>query len=158
MCSPSCLPAFWIAAELSSEQNGVLNDVRPDCRGTARVKVECPSAVEIESGSTELDPFLFVQCFNTSGKRIFLDDPNPRRRWFAAAPCLALLVSKQVENISAYLRWIGVPTLVPVPINLPTSTGKPMAVFSAPLANLGMGIAEPRIRTEVSSRHHATCR
>jgi hypothetical protein len=70
----------------------------------------------------------------------------------AAVGCsalLALLVFEQVEDIGLYLRWIGVPTLIPVPINLPANTGKPMSVLDTPPANLGMGVAETRIRAEV---------
>jgi hypothetical protein len=69
---------------------------------------------------------------------------------------LALLVFEQVENISAYFRWIGVPTLVPVPINLPANTGKPMSVVGTPSANLGMGVAETRIRAEMGGSDYAT--
>ena len=68
---------------------------------------------------------------------------------------LALLVFEQVENIGAYLRWIGIPTLVPVPINLPANTGKPMSVLGTPPANLGMGVAETRIRAEVGGSDYA---
>jgi len=69
---------------------------------------------------------------------------------------LALLVFEQVENIGAYLRWIGVPTVIPVRINLPTNTGKAMSVLGTPLANLGMGVARTRIRAEVGGSHHGT--
>ena len=68
---------------------------------------------------------------------------------------LALLVLEQVENIGAYLRWIGIPTLVPVPINLPANTGKPMSVLGTPPANRGMGVAETRIRAEVGGSDYA---
>jgi hypothetical protein len=74
----------------------------------------------------------------------------------ASVLLLALLVMEQVENFSAYLRWIGVPAFVPVLVDLPTSAGKLMSVPSTPLANLGMGVAEPSIRAEVGSSHHAT--
>ncbi len=72
-----------------------------------------------------------------------------------ASVLLAFLVMEQVENIGAYLRWVGIPTLVPVPVDLPTNAGKPMTVPSTPLANLRMGVAETRIRAEVGSSHHA---
>ena len=77
------------------------------------------------------------------------------RRLLAAALLLALLVFEQVENIGAYLRWIGIPTFVPVPINLPANTGKPMSVLGTPPANLGMGVAETRIRAEVGGSDYA---
>ena len=73
-----------------------------------------------------------------------------------SAGLLALLVFEQVKNIGAYLRWIGVPTLVPVLINLPADTGKPMPVLGTPSANLGMDVAETRIRAEVGGSDHAT--
>src|SRR5262249_21288232 len=69
---------------------------------------------------------------------------------------LALLVLEQVENIGAYLRWVGVPTLVPVPINLPANTGERMSVLATPPANFGMGVAKTRIRAEVGGSDHAT--
>jgi hypothetical protein len=67
---------------------------------------------------------------------------------------LALLLFEQMKNIGAYLQWIGIPTLVPVPINLPTNAGKPMPVLGTPPANLGMGLAKMPIRAEVRGRHH----
>lgn len=77
--------------------------------------------------------------------------PNcPAGRRLAAAPGLALLVFEQMEHFGANLRWIGIPTLVPVTINLPTDLGQPMAVRGTPLANLGMCLAETPIRTEVT--------
>jgi hypothetical protein len=72
-------------------------------------------------------------------------------------PHLALLVFKQVENIRANLRWIGIPTLFPVPINFPTNPGKPMSVLGTPLAKLGMGVTQACIRPEMGGRHDAAC-
>ena len=67
---------------------------------------------------------------------------------------ITLFDFEQVENICADPRGLGVPTLIPVPINLPTNTRKPMSVRGTPLANLGMGEAETPIRAEVGASHH----
>ena len=66
----------------------------------------------------------------------------------------ALAVIEQVENIGAYLGWIGVPTLLPMTINLPTNAGQPMSVHGTPVANVGVGVAKTRIRAEVRGRCH----
>ncbi len=84
--------------------------------------------------------------------------PNRQRR---AGPAirsteklLALLFLKQVKDVGAYLRGIGVPTLIPVPVNFPADAGKASAVHGTPLANLGMGFGETPIRTKVSGSRH----
>jgi hypothetical protein len=68
---------------------------------------------------------------------------------------LALLVFKQVENIGAYLRRLGIPTFFPVSVNLPTNAGEPMLVRGTPLANLGMRFAKALVGAEVCGRHHS---
>jgi hypothetical protein len=69
---------------------------------------------------------------------------------------LTLLLFQQVKNVSAYLRWIRVPALIPVPVNLPANARKPMSVRATPLANFGMGVAEAPIRAKMGGCHHAT--
>ena len=66
----------------------------------------------------------------------------------------ALLLVEQVENIRADLRWIGIPTFLPVPINLPGNTRKPMPVSRAPLANRSMGFGKTRVGSKMDGGRH----
>src|SRR5262245_4462166 len=85
-------------------------------------------------------------------------DCPPRTRAVARSLKLDLSarsVLEQVKDIGAYLRWISVPTLVPVPVNLPAGIRTQMPVLGAPPANGVVGFPETLIGAEVSCSRHA---
>jgi len=65
--------------------------------------------------------------------------------------------AKEMENISAYFWWIGIPAFLPVTVNLPGIARWLASVPRAPLANCRMRVLETRVWAEVNGRcRHAS--
>src|SRR5438034_10903417 len=70
----------------------------------------------------------------------------------------ALLIVEEIENICAYLGWIGVPALLPMAIDLPRNTRKPVSMLGTPLADSPIRLAQTRVWAKMDGAGHASRR
>jgi hypothetical protein len=61
-----------------------------------------------------------------------------------------------MKHVGPNLGGIGIPTLVPVSVDLPANCGKPMPVHGAPIEDRGMRLAETLVRTEMGRGCHVS--
>src|SRR6266516_885851 len=76
---------------------------------------------------------------------------------FKRASVLAISFVKQIEDVSAYLGRIGIPTLFPVAVELPRNTRAPVYMLSEPHAESCMRLRKACIGAKVDGSHHSAC-
>ena len=86
------------------------------------------------------------------------DDSGEPRPDGSASRLYRFGIVKQMEDIGANLRWITIPALLPVAVNLPGGTRKSMPLPGAPLANGRMRVSETLVGAEVHGRCHSASR